>query len=156
MLLVQVCYKIPDTKVLAHADIMSLHTLLIKYQLRWVGHVIRMQDTHLPKKLVFGELKSGKQTCGGQQKCFKDTLKASLKRFIVDVDNWETLTQEWDIWRSIIVDGAVTSESDRVKEAENKRQLHKSRANDNSISSLPTNLVYPKCHRLFHAQIGLF
>ena len=48
------------------------------------------------------------------------------------MDNWETLAQEWDILRSIIVDGAVTSESEKVKEAENKRQLCKSRANDNS------------------------
>ena len=49
--------------------------------------------------------------------CFKDTLKAALKRFNVDVDNWETLAQEQDIWRSIIVDSAGTSESDRAKEA---------------------------------------
>ena len=42
------------------------------------------------------------------------------------------LAQERDIWWSIIVDGAITSESDRVKEAENKRQLRKSRVNDNS------------------------
>ena len=51
--------KIPDVEVRAHGDMMSLHTLLMKYQLKWTGHVIRMQDTHLPKKLLFGELKSG-------------------------------------------------------------------------------------------------
>ena len=43
------------------------------------------------------------------------------------MDNWETLAEERDIWQSIIVDGAVTSESDdsdRVKEVENKSQLN--------------------------------
>ena len=54
------------------------------------------------------------------------------------------------------MDGDVTSESDRVKEAENKRQLGKSRVNDNSTRSVQTNLVCPICHRLFHARIGLF
>ena len=38
--------------------------------------------------------------------------------------------------------GAVTSESDRFKKAENKGQLCKSRVNDNSIRSFPTNRVY--------------
>ena len=52
------------------------------------------------------------------------------------------------------VDGAVTSESDRVKEAENKRYLRKSKFTNNSTRSIPTNLICPKCHRLFHARIG--
>ena len=45
----------------------------------------------------------------------------------------------WKIWRKIIADGAVASESDRV-EGKNKRQLHKSRANDNSARSVVTTL----------------
>ena len=35
--------------------------------------------------------------------------------FNVDVDNWETVDQEEDIWLSIIVDGAVTSETRRSR-----------------------------------------
>ena len=50
----------------------------------------------------------------------------------------------------------VTFGSSRVKEAENKRQLHKSRVNDNSVISVLTNLVCRTCHGLFHGQIGLF
>ena len=73
--------------------------------------------------------------------------------FNVDMDNWETLAQERDIWRSIIVDGAVTSESDRVKEAKNKRQLFQSRANYNLDRSVPTNLVCPECHRLIKSYV---
>ena len=40
---------------------------------------------------------------------------------MLPMDNYETLAQEQDIRRGIIVDGAVTSESARVQEAENKR-----------------------------------
>ena len=109
--------KNPDTEVLARVDMMSLHNLLMKYQLWWTGHVIKMPS--LPEKLPVGELKSGKRSRVGLKKHFKGTLKASPKRFKVDVDNWESLTQERDIWRRIIVDGAVTSESDRFKKAEN-------------------------------------
>ena len=90
---------------------------------------------------------------GGQKKSFEDMLKGSLNDFNIDVDKWETLVQERDIWQSIIVDGAVTSESNAVKEAEIKRQIHKSGANSNLAGSLPTNVSY---HRLFHAGIGSF
>ena len=148
--------KIPDTEVLTRSNMMSIHTLLKKYQLRWTGHVVRMQDTRLPKKILFGELKSGKRSRGGQKKRFKDTLKVSLKSFNVDLDNWETLAQERDAWRSIITDGALTSESNRIKEAETKRQLRKSRTNStDSVASIPTNLSCPVCHRVFRAGIGL-
>ena len=148
--------KIPDTEVLTRSNMMSIHTLLKKYQLRWTGHVVRMQDTRLPKKIFFGELTSGKRSRGGQRKRFKDTLKVSLKSFNVDLEQWETLAQERDTWRSIIVDGAVTSESNRIKEAETKRQLRKARINSNdTAASIPTNLSCSVCHRVFRARIGL-
>ena len=71
--------KIPDTEVLTKAGMQSMHTVLKLAQLRWTGHVIRMPDARLPKKVFYGELQEGKRSQGGQKKCYKDTLKASLK-----------------------------------------------------------------------------
>ena len=59
----------------------SVHTLLKPAQLRWTGHVTRMPDEWLPKKGLYGELQEGKRPQGGKKKCYKDTLKASLKDF---------------------------------------------------------------------------
>ena len=73
--------KIPDTEVLKKAGMQSIHTVLKLAQLRWTGHVIRMPDERLPKK-VYEELQEGKRSQGGQKKRYKATLKASLK----DVD----------------------------------------------------------------------
>ena len=47
-------------------------------QLRWTGHVTRMPDERLPKKILYGE-QVGKRSHGGQKKRYKDTLKTSLK-----------------------------------------------------------------------------
>ena len=71
--------RIPDTEVLKRAGIQSVHTLLKLAQLRWTGHVTRMPDERLPKKILYGELQVGKHSHGGQKKRYKDTLKASLR-----------------------------------------------------------------------------
>ena len=70
--------KIPDTEVLKKAKMQSVHTLLKLAQLRWTGHVTRMPDERLPKKVLYGELQEGKRSQGGQKKRYKDTFKASL------------------------------------------------------------------------------
>ena len=71
--------KIPDTEVLALAGLPSIPTILMKAQLRWAGHVARMPDSRIPKKLLFGELQSGKRSLGAPKKRYKDTLKVSLR-----------------------------------------------------------------------------
>ena len=71
--------KIPDTEVLKKAVMQSMHTVLKLAQLRWTGHVIRMPNGRLPKKVFCGELQEGKRSQGGQKKRHKDTFKAFLK-----------------------------------------------------------------------------
>ena len=66
---------IPDTEVLTKADLSSIHNLLIKSQLRWADHVVRMPDYVLPKQLFYGELQSGKRSQGGQKMRYNDSLK---------------------------------------------------------------------------------
>ena len=70
--------RIPDTEVPKRVGMQSIHTLLKLAQLRWTGHVIRMPDERLPKKIHYGELQVGKRSHGGQKKRYNDTLKASL------------------------------------------------------------------------------
>ena len=78
--------KIPDTEVLKKAKMQSVHTLLKLAQLRWTGHVTRMPDERLPKRVLYGELQEGKRLQGCQKKRYKDTLKASLKDFNIPTD----------------------------------------------------------------------
>ena len=52
--------NIPDTEVLKKAGMQSMHTVLKLAQLRWTGHVIRMPDERLPKKVSYGRTTGGK------------------------------------------------------------------------------------------------
>ena len=73
--------KILDTEVLKRAGMQRVNTLLKLAQLRWTGHVTRMPDERLPKKVSYGELQVGKRSQGGLKKRYKDTQKASLQDF---------------------------------------------------------------------------
>ena len=69
--------KIPDAEVLTRAGLLSVYTMLMKSQFHWAGHIVRMPDHRLSKKLLFGELQEGKRPRGAPKKRFKDSLKAS-------------------------------------------------------------------------------
>ena len=97
--------KIPDTKVLKKAKMQSVHTPLKLAQLRWTGHVTRMPDERLPKKVLYGELKEGKRLQGGRKKNYKDTLKASLKDFNNPTESWEQAAQDRTKLRCLINKG---------------------------------------------------
>ena len=71
------------------------HAVVLKLaQLRWTGHVIRMPDERLLKKVFYGELQEGKRSQGGLKKRYKDTLKTSLEYFDTPVGSWEQTAQE--------------------------------------------------------------
>ena len=90
--------RIPDTEVLKRAGMQSVHTLLKLGQLRWTGHVTRMPDERLPKKILYGVLQVRKCSHGGQKKRYKDTLKASLKDFNIPTESWEQIAQDRTKW----------------------------------------------------------
>ena len=48
--------NVPNNTVLERAEIPSLYTPLRQRRLRWLGHVVRVDDGRIPKDLLYGEL----------------------------------------------------------------------------------------------------
>ena len=147
--------RIPDTEVLKRAGLQSIHTLLKLAQLRWTGHVTRMPDEHLPKKILYGELQVGKHSHGGQKKRYKDTLKVFLKDFNIPTESWEQIAQDHTKWRGLIKRGAVEYEAKGISEAEQKRAQRIARAKASPIELSSSDLSCSICNRQFRAKIGL-
>ena len=84
--------------------------MIIQHQLCWTGHVVRMPDHRLPKQLLYSQLENGKWNIGGQQKRFKDVLKANFKKFNISTENWEVLAHKHLNWRSAFIKGTTDFE----------------------------------------------
>jgi hypothetical protein len=145
---------IPDTEVLTRANLPSIPTILKANQLRWAGHVSRMENQRIPKLLLFGELATGKRSQGGQRKRYKDSFKATLKDFGLDPSSWEVRAANRSSWRLLLHTRAKAHEEKRITQAQEKRRARKSRAADQN-ASLPPGLTCPVCQRSFKAKIGL-
>ena len=132
----------------------SIHAMLMRSQLRWAGHVVRMPDERLPKQLLCGDLCAGKRSRGGQKKRFKDTLKVSLKRCGFDIMLGKSLHQ-------IAQPGAAKSAlvSRNMKRSVSKmpwRSGTYARRGLTSHHHLDKQLhPCPHCSRQFRAPIGL-
>ena len=51
--------KVTNLQLLDKANAVSIEALLIKAQLRWTGHVIRMDASRMPRQILYGELMRG-------------------------------------------------------------------------------------------------
>ena len=91
--------KVPNKTVLERAGCTSMFTLLKQRRMRWLGHVVRMDDGHIPKDLLYGELVQGKRPTSRPQMRFKDVCKRDLKALNIDQNNWEATALKWSAWR---------------------------------------------------------
>ena len=146
--------KVPDTEVLRRANSESIHAMLLRSRLRWAGHIYRMSDSRLPKRLLYGELSSGERSVGRPKKRFKDTLKESLGHCGVPHSSWEETAGDRPAWRAIVKTGVARFEANRIRTKE-KRQRRKNQASSIPQPGSAPTIPCPHCNRLFRAQIGL-
>ena len=74
--------------------------MLLHRQLRWLGHVIRIPDSRLPHRVLYGQLRLGHIGDGGQKKRFKDHIKSILKKCNIPFNMLEALASNRPTWRS--------------------------------------------------------
>ena len=145
--------KVPNTEVLQKAGLMSIRSMLMESQLRWSGHVARMPNYRLPKRVFFGELNTGRRSRGRPRLRYKDSLKVALKRCNIDTDSWETLAQDRVAWRGLVKRGVSAYEQEFIALEVEKRKRRKERL-ENPPDSVPL-YPCPYCNRSFRAPIAV-
>ena len=76
---------------LSRAGIPSMFTLLHQHHVHWLGHIHRMEDGHIPKDLLYGELATWAKCRGHLQLHFKDVCKHDMKTCNINIMSWVAL-----------------------------------------------------------------
>ena len=71
-------HKVTHSEIGSRAGIPTIESMLLHRQFRWLGHVIRMSHSRLPHCVLYGQLRLGRRSVGGQKKRFKYHIKSII------------------------------------------------------------------------------
>jgi len=87
-----------------------LEDMIASRRLRWLSHLARMSDQHLPKQLLFGWLPQSRPPHGVKLR-WRDKVRRDLKHFHIDEHGWYVVAQNRDDWNHMCVASPSLSES---------------------------------------------
>jgi exonuclease III len=150
-----------NNSILQETNSSSIEAMIIKHQLRWTGHVVRMPDSRLPKQIMYSQLRNGQRNQGGQFKRYKDVLKANMKKCQIDTDDWENVAMDRRVWRQSIYQGSQHFEQQRRRQLDDKRNRRREQerlqeAGLQQQRPADGGWVCLHCGRVCGSRIGLF
>ena len=81
--------KITNIEVMKQAGLPSMEDMLIQMNLRWLGHVERMDHQRLPRQLLYSQLCKSKRNVGRPRLTFKATVKRNLEKLDIERSSWQ-------------------------------------------------------------------
>nr|VZI48436.1 unnamed protein product [Spirometra erinaceieuropaei] len=123
--------------------------MLRQLQLRWSGHLVRMDDDRPPKGLFYGHVAPSSRRQRGQVWGYKDTLKTSPKRLQINPANWEGLAQNRHTWRRKVNTSVAIFEANRITAVKAKRETQistaaasqRQRLTASNVSMMATDII---------------
>ena len=128
--------KVTNEKVLETAKIPSVYGLLKQRRLRWLGHVRRMDDSRIPKDLIYGEIANAKRPRGRPALRFKDCCKRDMKSFNIPPNDWERLADHRQTWKYKLRAGIEHHDYNWFNELQIKRQTRTSKTQTAEVHRL--------------------
>nr|VZI28997.1 unnamed protein product [Spirometra erinaceieuropaei] len=116
--------RIPDTDVLEQTGILSIYTMLRQMQLRWSGHLVRMDNERLPKRLLrrrrdgFSPPRWSNSSMQGHSEVLPEASANKPDQL--------GRARPRPTWRRKVKTGAAIYEADRIAAAKVKREARKS------------------------------
>ena len=140
-----------DTEVLKKANTISIEAHIHRHRIRWVGHVIRLDDDRIPKQLLYGELSVGSRPQHKPKKRFKDCVKDSLVLCNIDDPDWEVVACDRNRLREMLFSGSRCFQDSANIWAKTKRAARKGDNIDPDLSQF----VCKECGRVCLSSAGL-
>ena len=93
-------HRISTIELLHRTGLSFIDTYITRRQLRWAGHVARMDFCRLPRKMMSSWFRK-KRPHGAPQ--YGRGLMKAMKKANIDSDTWERLASNREDWRSAIM-----------------------------------------------------
>lgn len=77
-----------------------MYSFLRQSRLRWRGHIHRMEDSCIPKDILYEELAQGRRPVGRHHLRFKDVAKRDLVGMKINMDSCEQLDDDRAEWNA--------------------------------------------------------
>lgn len=116
---------LPHIEILQKTNCWSIEATLMLHQLRWLGRVVRMPTSCLPRKVLYGQLHLASRSAGGQKKRLKDQLKGFLKKCGIKPTSLETSAMNRTLWQQLCQSGVRSYEDRRTEHRLSKRHQRK-------------------------------
>ena len=128
--------------------------MLFHRQLHWLGHIIRMPHNSLPHCVLYGQLRLGHGSVGGQKKRFKDHIKSIIRKCNIPFSRMETLASNRATWRSTCAFGMSCFDTEYDRAAALRRSHRHQHAP--VLCPIPDSVHQcPLCGRQCFSRIGL-
>ena len=137
--------RVSTVEVLRRAGMECIEASLAGTQLRWCGHVARMETNRIPRIVLYGELQNGKRRRGGQKLRYKDVIKRHLKATDISIENWENIAKDRARWRSAIRFGKANITNKQITAMQRSHYQQHNQGNHCCID----------CGKFFHTGRGL-
>ena len=141
---------VSNFQVLERAGMPSVEEMITTCQLRWTGHVTRMENSRLPRAVFYGELKEGSRKVGAPRLRYKDAFKRHLKN-INELENWREKAEDRVTWRKVVAGAADAIRRRNVQLWAGKRM----RRLEETPTHAEAGYTCDICGRTFEAAIGL-
>ena len=93
--------KKKNTQLRTNAKIQRVDVMMQHRRLQWLGHVERMNEERIPRKILVSRIVGGKRSKEGQKKRWQDMVYADLKTLHLG-KTWKTEALDRKQWRQKI------------------------------------------------------
>ena len=131
-----------NTTIRKMANQQRISAVLVGRRLRFLGHMLRLHNCRLPKKLIVCAPVHGRRRPGGQKLRWCNVLQSDLKKCQLET-NWLDCAQNRSEWRCLVKQGVRDLNHQAELEEKHKKDFNKKRRVEQQTQAAVPEQIWP-------------
>ena len=116
-------------------------------------HIVYMDDNQRPAAVMYSESASATRLHGSQKKCYSVCLQDTIRKYNLSCDSWETAEHDHTKWVLLYCEGMKSLLIRRIKKANIKRQVRKTRTTNSHLENTLLNFRCDYCDQTSRQRV---